>query len=192
MFGDLLILENRFYREGYDLGVEDGSRAGLIEGRFFGLEKGFDKHVSSGRMHGQVNIWANRLPISQKYGQGHTLQQDNDMMERQQQERSQENQSRQQDEVRGMSSILLPSLPKAERLAKHIRTLHALVEPSSLSTNNDEEAVSDFDDRLKRADGKIKIIERIITESKPSTSMSGRMGNGRVQKGDGGIEDIAR
>lgn len=192
MFSDLLILENRFYKEGYDLGVEDGSRAGLIEGRFFGLEKGFDKYVLNGKMYGQVNIWANRLPVSQRYGQSHASHQDNHMMERQQQERSEGNQSCQQDEVCGVASNSLPGLPKAERLAKHIRTLYALLEPSSLSTDNDEDAVSDFDDRLKRAESKVKIIEKAITESKPSTSMSDGMGSSRAQKGDGGIEEIAR
>lgn len=50
------------------------------------------------------------------------------------------------------------------RLNKHILTLYALVEPASLSIRNTEEAVSDFDDRLRRAEGKVKIIERITGE----------------------------
>ncbi|KAL8831968.1 MAG: hypothetical protein Q9191_000567 [Dirinaria sp. TL-2023a] len=194
VFGDLLSLENQFYKEGYHLGVEDGCRAGLIEGRFFGLEKGFDKYVSSGKMHGQVNIWANRLPLKERYGQTHASSQDNNTMARQQAKGSKGDQSHQQSEVRGVASDSLPNLPKAERLAKHIRTLYALVEPSSLSTGNDEEAVSDFDDRLKRAEGKVKVIEKIIekaiAESKPSTSMSDEIGHGRAQKVDRGIEDI--
>ena len=191
VFGDLLSLENRFYREGYHMGVEDGSRAGLIEGRFFGLEKGFDKYVWSGKMHGQVNIWANRLPFSPKYEKSNTSHQGNDIIERQQAGESQENQSLQQDEAYGVTLKSLPSLPKAERLAKHTRILYALVEPSSLSTSNDEDAVSNFDDRLKRAEGKVKIIEKAIAESKSITSVSDEIGNGRAQRGDGGMEDIA-
>ncbi|KAK7431776.1 hypothetical protein QQZ08_001716 [Neonectria magnoliae] len=55
----------------------------------------------------------------------------------------------------------LPQLPKNARLEKNINTLYALVEPDTLSTANSDEAVQDFDDRVKRALGKAKIVERI-------------------------------
>jgi len=38
-----------------------------------------------------------------------------------------------------------------------------------LSTENTEEAVSEFDDRLKRAEGKAKIIERLVGEGREDT-----------------------
>jgi len=58
----------------------------------------------------------------------------------------------------------IPHLPQNSRLEKHIATLYALTEVESLSTENNEEAVSDFDDRFKRAVSKTKVIENIIKE----------------------------
>ncbi|KAF7553436.1 hypothetical protein G7046_g7112 [Stylonectria norvegica] len=54
----------------------------------------------------------------------------------------------------------LPALPHNTRLQKNISTLYALVEPETLSTANSDEAVQDFDDRVKRALGKAKVIEK--------------------------------
>ncbi|KAJ4302395.1 hypothetical protein N0V88_002539 [Collariella sp. IMI 366227] len=48
------------------------------------------------------------------------------------------------------------------RLEKHVRTLYALAETESLSTENTDEAVDDFDDRLRRAQGRAKIIGRTV------------------------------
>jgi hypothetical protein len=62
--------------------------------------------------------------------------------------------------------MTLPSLSKSQRLERHLKVLHALSESESLSTENTEEAVSDFDDRLKRAEGKAKIIERLVGEGR--------------------------
>jgi hypothetical protein len=72
-------------------------------------------------------------------------------------------------EVRG-----LPPLPDNPRLGKHITTLYALAETESLSIENSDEAVDDFDDRLRRAQGRFKVIERMV----------GEVENGR-QKGEG-------
>ncbi|KAF5005184.1 hypothetical protein FDECE_8357 [Fusarium decemcellulare] len=58
-------------------------------------------------------------------------------------------------------SCTLPSLSRNSRLEKNINTLYALVEPDTLSTENSDEAVQDFDDRIKRAQGKAKIVERM-------------------------------
>ncbi|KAF5555526.1 hypothetical protein FPHYL_8195 [Fusarium phyllophilum] len=55
----------------------------------------------------------------------------------------------------------LPPLPKNARLEKNINTLYALVEPDTLSTENSDDAVQDFDDRVKRAQGKAKIVEKM-------------------------------
>ncbi|KAK4237786.1 3-oxoacyl-reductase [Achaetomium macrosporum] len=57
--------------------------------------------------------------------------------------------------------VKLPPLPDNARLEKHITTLYALVEAESLSTENTDEAVNDFDDRLRRAQGRAKVIERM-------------------------------
>ncbi|KAF2405237.1 DUF1715-domain-containing protein [Trichodelitschia bisporula] len=60
------------------------------------------------------------------------------------------------------ASSQLEALPSNPRLERHITALYALSEPESLSTQNTEEAVSDFDDRYKRAISKAKVIENII------------------------------
>ncbi|TKA63174.1 hypothetical protein B0A49_07192, partial [Cryomyces minteri] len=58
---DVLSLEDKYYSEGHALGVSDGSRAGRIEGRIFGLEKGFEKFVAMGALGGRSTIWASRI-----------------------------------------------------------------------------------------------------------------------------------
>lgn len=59
------------------------------------------------------------------------------------------------------AACTLPPLPKNARLEKNVNMLYALVEPDTLSTDNTDEAVQDFDDRVKRAQGKAKIVERM-------------------------------
>ncbi|KAK5688729.1 hypothetical protein LTS10_000707 [Elasticomyces elasticus] len=59
-FATLLNLEDQYYTEGYNLGVTDGSLAGRIEGRLFGLEKGFSKFTEMGRMNGRAAVWKAR------------------------------------------------------------------------------------------------------------------------------------
>lgn len=61
LFDSILHLEDDFYREGYALGEADGAPAGRLEGRAFGLEKGFEKYAEMGRLHGKAVIWASRL-----------------------------------------------------------------------------------------------------------------------------------
>ena len=58
----------------------------------------------------------------------------------------------------------LPPLPANSRLQKHLQTLYALTEAETLSTENNEDSVTDFDDRLKRAEGKVKVIEKLVGE----------------------------
>jgi hypothetical protein len=50
-------------------------------------------------------------------------------------------------------------------MERHIRVLNALAEPESISTGNSEGAVSELEDRFKRAQAKIKIIEKATGES---------------------------
>jgi hypothetical protein len=172
-FDDLLSLEGNFYNEGFQLGSVEGATAGRVEGRVFGLEKGFEKFLEAGRLHGRSLIWAGRLPgKGEKEGCGN-------------QER--EASTTPQDGNSG-SSLTLPKLSNNPRLEKHIRVLFALTEPVSLSTDNTDEAVSDFDDRLKRGHAKIKIIERLVgEEGAPSSNADGASG---TQTSDTSIEDV--
>jgi hypothetical protein len=161
-FDDILGLEDKFYSEGYALGATDGAQAGRIEGRVFGLEKGFEKYVEMGRLHGRALVWNSRLP---------SLQRPASVVDQ---------------NAAPCPSAILPSLPANPRLEKHLRVLYALTEPVSLSTENTEDAVSDFEDRLKRALGKIKIIDRLVGEE------GGEMKDGKSAGGgaEANIEDV--
>jgi hypothetical protein len=48
------------------------------------------------------------------------------------------------------------------RMEKNVKSVYALLEPGTLSTKNEDDAVQDFDDRLRRAQGKVKIVERMV------------------------------
>lgn len=154
-FDDVLNLEERFYSEGYKQGVADGDRAGRVEGRSFGIEKGFEKFAEAGRLHGKAVVWANRLAPSPP----RSLQTTGD--------------ATMATFAEGETRIdkKLPGLHNGgARLEKNVVTLHALVEPETLSTENTDEAVNDFDDRVKRAQGKARVIERQIGEDASSSA----------------------
>ncbi|KAK4191523.1 hypothetical protein QBC35DRAFT_487445 [Podospora australis] len=139
-FDSLLNLESNFYEEGYSQGMADGVQAGRTEGRQLGLEKGYQKFFEAGRLYGRAIVWANRLPSSSSSQPASTSLPE-------------------QSQVKELSR-----LPANARLHKNITTLYALVETESLSTENTDEAVNDFDDRLKRGQGKAKMIERAVGE----------------------------
>ncbi|KAK0107075.1 hypothetical protein ONS95_003784 [Cadophora gregata] len=151
-FDEVLGLEDKFYDDGFRQGYDDGVKAGRIEGRTFGLEKGFEKYAESGRLHGKSIIWANRMLHSPE----------NVINADQRAQRPQAQISTESPDLQAFQPSNLQALPLNQRLAKNLKVLHALAESESLSTENTEEAVSDFDDRLKRAQGKAKIIERIV------------------------------
>ncbi len=161
-FDGLLDLEEQFYNEGYALGEAEGSKAGRIEGRVFGLEKGFEKFMEAGRLHGRSIVWAGRMPQPAA----------NETIEA------------------AAEPCSLPPVANNPRLEKHIRVLHALSEPVSFSTDNSEEAVSDFDDRLKRAQAKLKIIERLVGDVAPPTETHVHEVGGTSTSADQNIEDV--
>lgn len=167
-FEDILNLEEEFYANGYTQGLSDGITAGRVEGRTFGLEKGFEKYVEMGRLYGKSIVWANRLPQFQNPKEPSTSNSG-----------VQEDQENPGDQSHGTK---LPQLSKNERLAKHVTVLNALAEAESLSTENSEEAVGDFDDRYKRAAAKAKIIQGMVKEGGVQTG--GKSGVA------GAIEDI--
>jgi hypothetical protein len=159
-FDDILGLEEQFYNEGRKQGFSDGVRAGRVEGRTFGLEKGFEKFVESGKLYGRSIVWANRI---------HQVQ-------------TVTNSSNQISQSKSPRQLL--PLPDNARLSKHVKILHALAESESLSTENTEESVSEFDDRRKRAQSKAKVIERMVGE------VGGVMEDQSKSTGDDSIEDI--
>ncbi|KAI4267253.1 MAG: hypothetical protein L6R38_008336 [Xanthoria sp. 2 TBL-2021] len=164
----LLELENTFYKEGYDLGVQDGSRTGRIEGRLFGLTSAFEKYSAMGNLHGRSIIWSAKFSAPQLASNSEDLANDHDALATnalpEKSSKSSRNFKPAGTSLSSSSASSLPQVPHNPRLEKHIRTLYALTEPASLSTDNTEDAVSDFNDRLKRADGKAKIIEKLLDE----------------------------
>jgi hypothetical protein len=167
VFDEVLGLEEQFYDDGFQQGLTDGVKAGQIEGRTFGLEKGFEKYVESGRLYGKSLIWANRMPASQQ-----------SLTSEDRQHPRLTSNATSNDHSQGKSfHNKLPSLPSSQRLSKHLKVLHALSESESLSIENTEEAVSDFDDRLKRSQGKAKVIERMIGEGREESDVSGQVAN---------------
>ncbi|KAL8832312.1 MAG: hypothetical protein Q9170_004924 [Blastenia crenularia] len=200
-FDELFELENIFCKEGYELGVQDGTRAGRIEGRLFGLEKGFDKYIAMGKLHARSVVWSGRIASPQQRSDERKETEDQEQLsgglsaESQLSEGQDRKSTRSDLYVQAVSSSL-PQILYNPRLEKHIRTLYALTEPASLSTDNSEDAVSDFDDRLKRADGKVKIIEKLVGEVSTDDDRldaSNVLGLNKFRttgKQDGGIEDI--
>ena len=200
---ELFELEETFYKEGYTLGVQDGSHQGRIEGRLFGLEKGFEKYITMGKLQGRSVIWSRRLPPSAHCSEAGSVGEKPAEFTSNQ---STENSADTLESIHGKdtafplaTSSSLPTLPHNLRLEKHLRTLYALTEPASLSTENNEDAVSDFDDRLRRAEGKVKIIEKLVGEESVIDGHQGALevlsgSSSRRQaagKGSEGIEDIS-
>ena len=54
----------------------------------------------------------------------------------------------------------------SHRLRNHVATLHALSDAQTLSTVNDEDACTAFDDRLKRATAKARVVGNIMGDGK--------------------------
>jgi len=135
-FDSLFSLEDQYYDEGYREGHRDGLQQSELEARLFGIEKGFEKFVIMGKLQARAKIWAARLPH-----QGGV-------------EASSSNKT--------MASV--PTLSANPRLEKHIGTLLELVDSTTLSIVNTDDDVGDFDERLRRAQAKVKIIERMIGE----------------------------
>lgn len=51
-----------------------------------------------------------------------------------------------------------------ERVRRHVEILTALVDARSLSMLNTDEAVAEFDERIRRAQAKVKVVERLFGE----------------------------
>lgn len=141
LFDDALNIESRYYDQGYNDGLRDGAKHGLAEGRAFGLQKGYEKFLESGRLAGKTLVWANRLPST---GSSATSVQN--------------------------ATQQLPPVSNNARLEKNISSLHTLVDPKTTSIENTDAAVQDFDDRLKKAQGKERIIDRVVNGSNKSGS----------------------
>jgi hypothetical protein len=194
-FDTLLTLEDTLYTTAYTLGASDGAHAGRIEGRIFGLEKGFEKFAALGALHGRAAVWSGQIsppskPSLRGSGTGVEERSEEAEMERVIAEKSPEGGGNLESVAKSEGSEDSKGFPKLDVSAKtrtHIEMLHALSDPATFSTLNTEEAVADYDDRVKRAAAKAKIIERIVSTA-PSAAK--RTGDGAKGKGDDNMEDF--
>lgn len=185
-FEDVLHLEDKFYADGYKQGVADGERAGRSEGRAFGIETGFDKFVEAGRLYGRSLVWANRLPRAQQSAEETSSAPAREVAG----EEGASQEGRLSVDVEGEPpSLRLPLLAGGARLEKSVLMLHALVEPDTLATENDTEAVDDFDDRVKRAQGRARVVERQVGEDAVASRRDGPVAATGVV-GSGGVRGV--
>lgn len=134
------------------------------------MERGFEKFFAMGMMDGAALIWKLRISPPER-GLTRLIKTPSALMQ--------------------APETSLPSLPGLERLEKHVRVLQGLVEPESISTKNSEEEVSEFEDRLRRATAKARIIEKIIGEQSSISGQSNSMEPPHRSRVDGelSIED---
>lgn len=146
-FDDLLGLEDNFYKEGYEAGLADGEHVGLVEGKMFGIEKGYEKALELGRLHGRGMVWH---------------------MRSQQQASESSKAASMHGSREGGTAIIAQiqgsKLPKNKRLSKHIEALLTSTDDKSIATDNSDEAVAEFDERISRAQAKAKVIAAIVGE----------------------------
>lgn len=173
----VLGLEEKFYHEGYQLGLADGARAGYTEGSVFAVEKGFSKALEIGKLYGKALVWNQRF-VSRTLKQSTEILSDGDNST----------------EVYTELCAGMPEIRGESRVAKNIQLLLGLVDPATLSLENTEDAVSDMEERLKGAQMKTKLIQRSLGESdnSPVSDESASSKQSRFQgDGSGSIEDIS-
>merc|ERR1711939_1262277 len=158
LLGDLLSLEDGFYDEGFQAGVADSARAGHLEGKVFGIEKGYDKALELGKLNGRAYVWKYRQQDAKRVATDEPLRAGSD------------------DVTRSSSPIgeafnAMTSLPKNSRLDKHVDGILALTDPDKVSTDNSDESVSQFEDSVAKAKAKAKMVA--IAASEPLEAGSG-------------------
>lgn len=163
-FDELLGLEDGYFQEGYEAGVADSTYAGMIEGKVFGVEKGYEKAIELGRLHGRALVWQARFSDSTRTGRD-TLE---PAIRGTTDPAALEDASRLADFTRTLSS---PS--KNTRLRKHVEALQVASDSSAVARDNSDEAVTDFDARIAKSSAKAKVISNIVGESlNPTTSVN--------------------
>lgn len=166
-FDDLLTLEDTLYTTAHDQGVADGARAGRIEGRIFGIEKGFEKFAELGELHGRGAVWGSRLPVPKTAAAASTPSSQDPI----QPTPTSTSPSNPQERLSTSNTARFPPVRNStSRLVSNVSLLYHLTDPPTFSTANTEVDVADFDDRVKRAGAKAKVIERIIGEASVTAS----------------------
>ncbi|KEF56719.1 uncharacterized protein A1O9_06909 [Exophiala aquamarina CBS 119918] len=170
-FDELLDIENNYYKEGYDAGVVDSTYAGLVEGKVFGVEKGYEKALELGKHRGRALVWQRRLGLSNASGEA--------LREVTTSSAGTPTASTLSDAAM-MRQVCqtLPRLSTNARLQRHVEALSIAADPASVAKDNSDEAVTEFDERIAKARAKAKVIATIVGETFNPTST-----------GNTGIED---
>jgi mRNA export factor len=161
-FDDLLSLEEDFYKEGFEAGLADSVQAGLLDGKLFGIEKGYEKALELGKAYGRALVWQQRLGAHQHDGS-------HDNQHSKSSTGSSSGEKVDDLDIKALQSEL-PALPDTPRLKKNIETLLHLADPATVSKENTDDSVSEFDDRLIKIGSKLKIISKAIDEPLASTA----------------------
>ncbi|KAI1484987.1 DUF1715-domain-containing protein [Biscogniauxia mediterranea] len=178
IFAGVLNLEEQYYREGYAEGLRDGAAVGRAEGRSVGYKTAFDKFVEAGRLQGRALVWANRTRAF-RHNHNTITNTTNTTTNTTNTSSSSSSAAPEGEEEAEEREGRLPDLPPNPRLERHLATLYGLVEPGTLSTRNDDESVSDFDSRLKGAQGRLRVVERAVGEGlAPAAAAEGGVGVG--------------
>jgi hypothetical protein len=164
---DLLSPEEDFYRDGFELGQADGTHAGHVEGKLFGMEKGYEKALEMGRLAGRAAVWTMRAGTDQSSPPGGTPS----VMDGKRSLVDDTTTSK-------LSGLKMPDIPKTDRLRRHIEALRTLTDSATISTTNDDEAVARFDERMARARAKARAVANIVAEPLSVDASSAGTSNG--------------
>lgn len=140
-FNSLLDLETHHYDLGHAAGLRDGLAAGGAEARLFGLEQAFARFGTMGALAARCCVWTARCESARSDDSDHK-----------------------DTTASTAASTTWPPLRAPARLAQHLTTLHALTDLRTLGATNEDADVGDFDERLRRAQAKARIIERLLGE----------------------------
>jgi len=182
----VLGLEDAAYQAGFEEGKADGAEAGYTEGRTFGFEQGYQKALEMGKLYGRAlmldacianpNLISNQTANPSHIGRAiaNTLIADP------------------KNHHAASDTLKAPILSDNPRLKKHIDLLLKLTNPDTLPTENSDEAVEEFDDRMKKAVAKAKVIDRMIA-GPYNLTISGQATETQSQPaaGSGNIEELS-
>lgn len=161
LFEDVLDVEDNFYQEGFDAGVADGQHAGLVEGKIFGIERGYDKALELGKLHGRALVWKRRQQSAASSTTSVTNAASVDL-----------GQANLEDDTVSQALASLTALPKNTRLEKNIEALLALTDSTQVPTDNTDESVEKLEDLTAKATTKAKVIATTVGEPFETTPAS--------------------
>ena len=161
-FDDLLELESDFYKEGFEAGIADSTYAGLVEGKVFGIEKGYEKALEIGKAYGRALVWKRRLD-----------DEENNATETASSGGVKEGTVPPVSEVDLFGTMKdLPPLPTNPRLKKHIAILLSLTDSASIPKDNSDESVSEVDERITKIRARMKMVSNLVGEAVDPASTS--------------------